>query len=199
MVCERQYLPGVGFHWEPVVDEAGRTTPNPDFKPRPPLLLFGPMAHQVGAFWQSIASEALVQRIASDCRAWGASWVIGDQREAYGLESLFARHGIRFISVAWTQPNKAAAVERIRRWLRDKQLVLPLPTDGAPAERLDRELRAFEERLLPSGVAAYSAPRSGHDDHVATLVTAAIADSLQLLPLSPTAPRPRRDLTGLVL
>lgn len=199
VVCERNFLPGVGFHWEPVLDDAGNTTPNPDFRPTPPLLLFGPMGHQVGAFWQSIASEALVQRIASDCKAWGASWVVGDQREAYGLESLFAHHGIRFLSVAWTQPNKAAAVERIRRWLRDDQLVLPLPTDGAPAERLNRELHAFEERLLPSGVAAYSAPRSGHDDHVATLVTAAIADSLDLLPLSPTAPRTRRNLTGLVL
>lgn len=189
VLSEPKYLPGHGYYWEPVVDEHGRTTPNPEYKPAPPLLLIGPVAHQVGAFWQSIASESLVQRIAADCRRWGASWVIGDQREAYGLESMFGRHGIRFVSVAWTQPNKAAAVERIRRWLRDDQLVLPLPASSEPAARLDRELRAFEERLLPSGVAAYAAPRSGHDDHVATLVTAAIADSLNMLPLSPTAPR----------
>ena len=49
-------------------------------------------------------------------------------------------------------------------------------------------------RLLPSGVATYAGARGHHDDHVATLLTAAIADSLNMLPHSPTAPRANPDV-----
>jgi hypothetical protein len=44
--------------------------------------------------------------------------------------------------------------------------------------------------LLPSGVATYGARNGEHDDHVASaLVTPAIADALNYLPLAPTAVR----------
>jgi hypothetical protein len=198
VLSERRYLPGVGDYWEPIVDEAGATTPNPDFKPTPPLLVVGPIEHQLGKFWQSLSSSDLVARISRDAKRWGASCVIGDQAQNYGLESLFAQHGIRFISVAWSQQNKQAAVVRLKRWLRDGQLCLPMPTDGPAAARLDAEARAYEERVLPSGALTYAAPGNGHDDHVAAaLMTPAIADSLNLLPHSPTAPRSRRDMTSI--
>jgi hypothetical protein len=144
-----------------------------------------------------------VAKIASDARAWGASWVIGDQASSYALESAFARHGVRFLGIPWTQPNKAAAVERIRRWLRDRQIILPLPSSSDAARRLDSELRRFQERLLPSGVATYGARNGEHDDHVASaLVTPAIADALGHLPLAPFGPRrfvPDYDAIGRAL
>jgi hypothetical protein len=198
LVSERRYLPGHGFYWEPLLDADGRPTPNPDFEPRPPLLVVGPIQHQLGTFWHSLPSTQLVARIANDAKAWGASTVIGDASNAYGLEGMFAVQGLRFITVPWTQPNKAAAVTRIKRWMRDGQLCLPMPSEGAAAERLDRELRAYEERLSPSGVAIYNGARGMHDDHVAACVMMpAIADALNLLPASPTAPRSRRDMTSI--
>lgn len=198
VLSERRYLPGHGYYFEPITNEAGETTPNPDFKPAPPLLVVGPLDHQLGKFWQSLASTQLVARIARDAKRWGAATVIGDASNGYGLEGMFQSHGLRFVTVPWTQPNKAAAVTRIRRWLRDGQLCLPMPTDSPAAERLDRELRAFEERLSPSGVAIYNGARGMHDDHVAAAVMMpAIADALNLLPHSPTAPRSRRDMTSI--
>lgn len=195
---ERCYLPQLGHYWEPVLDEQGHRTPNPNFEPRPPLLVVGPVQHQLGAFWHSLPSTQLVARIAKDAKTWGASTVIGDASNAYGLEGMFAALGLRFITVPWTQPNKAAAVVRIKRWMRDGQLCLPMPSDGPAAERLDRELRAYEERLSPSGVAIYNGARGMHDDHVAACVMMpAIADALNLLPASPTAPRSRRDMTSI--
>jgi hypothetical protein len=179
------------YEWVPLLDAKGERQPNPDYRPSPPLLLVGPIQSITGSFWQSVTSTQLVARIAADARAWGASWVIGDQASSYALEGQFAQHGIRFMGIPWTNPNKAAAVERIRRWLRDRQVILPLPSSSDAAKRLDSELRRFQERLLPSGVATYGARNGEHDDHVASaLVTPAIADSLNYLPLAPTAVRP---------
>jgi hypothetical protein len=178
------------YEWRPILSEKGERQPNPDYRPTPPLLLVGPIQSIVGSFWQSVSSDELVARIAADARSWGASWCIGDQASSYALESAFARQGVRFLGIPWTQPNKAAAVERIRRWLRDRQIILPLPSSSDAARRLDSELRRFQERLLPSGVATYSARNGEHDDHVASaLVTPAIADALGHLPLAPFGPR----------
>ncbi|HEX2875157.1 MAG TPA: hypothetical protein VHP33_28090 [Polyangiaceae bacterium] len=201
VLSERRYLPGFGHYWEPVTNDAGETTPNPEYKPTPPLLVVGPLQHQLGKFWQSLPSSDLVARMVRDAKSWGlppGGIFIGDQAQNYALEPLFAQHGYRFISVAWTQPNKVAAVLRIKRWLRDGQLCLPMPTEGPAAARLDVEARAYEERVLPSGALTYAAPGNGHDDHVAAaLMTPAIADSLNLLPHSPTAPRSRRDMNSI--
>lgn len=203
LVSERRYMPGFGgktgsWYWEPLTDEHGNTKPNPDFEPRPPLLVIGPVEHQLGTFWHSLPSTHLVARIAKDTKRWGAGVVIGDVSNGYGLEGMFAALGLRFVTVPWTQPNKAAAVVRVKRWMRDGQLCLPMPSESPAAERLDRELRAYEERLSPSGVPIYNGARGMHDDHVAACVMMpAIADSLNLLPASPTAPRSRRDMTSI--
>jgi hypothetical protein len=115
-----------------------------------------------------------------------ASCVIGDQRESYLVESEFARHGLRFVSIPWDNARKVAAVERIRRWLRERTLVLP---DQPEPPKLRAELLNFQERITPSGALTYAARGSGHDDRVALLVTAAMAEAEGLLPSSPFAPR----------
>lgn len=197
-VSERQYFPGVGYYFEPVVDEHGNPTPNPQFEPRPPMLVVGPLDHQTGRFWDSIPSSSLVARIARDAKRWGATTVIGDQAQNYSLESLFAQHGLKFLSVAWSSQNKQAAAARLNRLLRDKQVLLPMPSESAAAALLDAEARAYQERVLPSGALQYAAPANQHDDHVsAALMTPMIADALNLLPHSPTAPRSRRDMTSI--
>ena len=195
-----EFAPGVGCvpYEELILDRAGAPIPNPDYRgPTPALLVIDAIRSIEGAFWRSVPSSQLVARIAADCRAWGAPYVIGDQHSSYALEGMFKGQGVGFTSVAWTNPNKVAAVERIKRWFRDQQIILPEPTPGTPAARLLEELLAFEEKLLPSGTTTYGARRGGHDDHAATLITAAIADAEGLLPTSPTTPVVHRDFTNL--
>lgn len=183
---------------EPVRDADGRLVENPNYSgPPAPILIVGPVRSIVGKFWQSIRSADLVARIAADARAWGARAVIGDQRSDYALEPLFAGHGLRFGSLAWSAPSKVQAVTRLRSWLRDGQIILPKPSDGDAAARLSTELAAFQERLSPSGNVVYGGRSGVHDDHVATLLTAAMADAHAMVPASPTAPRVYRDLSNL--
>lgn len=183
---------------EPLLDADGERVPNPGYSgPPAPILIVGPIRSIVGRFWQSIRSADLVARIAADARAWGARFVIGDQRSDYALEPLFAAHGLRFVSVVWSNPSKVQAVTRLRSWLRDGSIILPQPGEGDAAARLSSELAAYQERLSPSGSVVYGGRSGVHDDHVATLLTAAMADARALLPASPTAPRVVRDFTNL--
>lgn len=175
---------------EPILDRSGAPVLNPSYiGPPAPILIVGPVRSITGKFWQSVRSADLVARIAADARAWGARFVVGDQRSDYALEPLFARHDLRFLSIAWTAQSKVQAVTRLRSWLRDGSIILPKPTDGDAAARLASELAAYQERLSPSGTVVYGGRSGVHDDHVATLLTAAMADARALLPASPTAPR----------
>lgn len=183
---------------EPVRDAHGRLVENPDYTgPPAPVLIVSPIRSIVGKFWQSIRSADLVARIAADARAWGARAVIGDQRSDYALEPLFAGQGLRFASLAWSAPSKLQAVTRLRSWLRDGQIILPKLSDGDAAARLTQELAAFQERLSPSGTVVFGGRTGVHDDHVAVLVTAAMADAHAMVPASPTAPRVYRDWSNL--
>lgn len=123
-----------------------------------------------GRFWEQVSAEELVDGIAHLAREVGITDVHGDQREAYALASLFERKGLRFTSHDWTATSKPRAVETVRRWLADGSLSLP------PHEQLRRELLEFEEKLTASGGFRYEARRSGRDDYVALLLTAALAD-----------------------
>jgi hypothetical protein len=172
-------------YWEPILDADGKQIPNPQFTGGQPLFVVSTINHVVGAFWQRLPSHELVGRIAADARAWGTSHVFGDQHSSYLLPDMFGGLGLGFSSIAWTNPLKVQAVGRLRRWLRDRQLILPPPTSSPAAERLYRELLAFRERLTPSGAVTFQAAGGQHDDHVAALLTLAMADALGTLPRSP--------------
>src|SRR5450432_913768 len=89
----------------------------------------------------------------------------------------------------WTGQSKPLAVETVRRWLREGTLWLPTAGKG---ESLKRELLQFEERLTPSGQFTFRGRGTMHDDYVALLLTAALADADPGLPLSPNhRPVPR--------
>jgi hypothetical protein len=79
----------------------------------------------------------------------------------------------------WTAQTKPAAVETVRKWLRDGTLALPVH------ERLRRELLLFEERITPTGQFSFSGK---HDDHVSLLVTCAMAAARGSLPRIPRFP-----------
>jgi len=62
-------------------------------------------------------------------------------------------------------------------------------------EQLKRELHAYSERVTPSGAITYGG-RGQHDDFVALIITAAMADSQNLLAGSPHAQFVYRHVGG---
>jgi hypothetical protein len=123
-----------------------------------------------GRFWKQISGDAIVDRLAALARQYGARAVHADQRESLMLKAAFTKRGLRYFVHDWTNPSKVEAVERVRRWLADGALALPRH------EKMRRELLAFTEKITPSGAFTFGPRGTGHDDFVALLITAAMAD-----------------------
>ena len=117
-----------------------------------------------------LGSAGIVERIAKVARKHGANVVHGDQREAFTLADAFRAQKLKFRSHDWTASSKPQAVEIARRWFRERTLALP------QHEPLRRELLSFEERIAPSGAFTFGARGNGHDDYVALILTAALAN-----------------------
>ena len=77
----------------------------------------------------------------------------------------------------------------LRRWLQSRSIAIE---PGPEAESLRRELLGFEERISPGGALTYGARRGGHDDRVALLLNAAMAEETFLLEGSPNGRNNRR-------
>lgn len=155
----------------PARDVDGNLVPHPDAdRPVQPLLVFDHVDGLGGRFWGGVSGEEIIARLVGVARANGVRLVAGDQRESLMIESAFRRHGVRFRPFDWTSQSKTQAVEVVRRWFADRTIVLP------EHAALRRELAMFEERIAPSGAITFGGRGSGHDDYVALLVTAALAD-----------------------
>ncbi|AKV04563.1 hypothetical protein AKJ09_11226 [Labilithrix luteola] len=190
-----------GWYLDFHTDSEGKLVPLKSHERFAPILRFDYVSGVEGSgFWRNVSAEKIVKQIAKECKESGAVRVVGDQREAYALTSLFAQQNITFTSIAWTSANKPEGVETVRRWMRDGQLWLPhergSPTsdETRPHQKLRRELLEFEEKITPSGQLTFGARGNRHDDYVALLITAALAEQNGLLSMSPTAPRVTRHI-----
>lgn len=144
----------------------------PGFQPKPATLrlrfehIDGITATQA----RQLGSEGIVARLAQVAKDFECDKrVHGDQREEFALRSEFRRHRLDLVVHNWTASSKPAAVETVRRWLRDGLLILP------EHETLRREMLQFEEKITSQGEYTFAARGSGHDDYVSLLVTAAMA------------------------
>lgn len=168
----------------PETDEYGAPLFSPAWQgERASSLVMSEITAFEGRFYPYLALDEIVARIAPPCAEQGIR-VYSDQRENYALEAAFNRHGVRFTSLAWTAPDKALAVDRLRRLLAEHRLILPID------EALRREMHAYSERVLPSGTITYAARAAAKDDRVALLITACMADAVGALEGSPVALRP---------
>jgi hypothetical protein len=196
-LSERRFVSGAN-KWVRVYlnDEKGNRIPDPDFKPegdRPVLRLEG-FGSFPGGFWGKLTGGQIADTIAGFCRARGIRRGFGDQREALMLTSSFSERGILYAPLAWTATSKPPAVERVRELLRDGSLSLE------SSDQLRKELLSFEEKVNPNGQITFSARRSGHDDLVALLITAAMAEAEGAFPASPVYPRRiERSVNGFVV
>lgn len=164
-------------------DERGNLIPNPRYSQGRASVYVTSLAAMEGRFALTTSADAVLDQVARTAHANGCRLVFGDQYGAYLLEAGFARRGLRYVALPWTNESKASAVSQLRRWFRERSIVLDVDDDQGAALR--RELLAFEERLLPSGLSSYGARRGGHDDRVALLLNLAIADAAGLLHGSP--------------
>lgn len=123
-----------------------------------------------GRFFEQVDANAVADRLATVARQHGAEVVHSDQRESFSLRGAINSRDLEFVEHPWTNAGKIAAVEKLRAWFRDDVIALPAH------EKLRRELATFEEKFTPTGALTYGARGSGHDDYVALLITAAMAD-----------------------
>jgi hypothetical protein len=149
------------------------------------------MVHEVdgveGAFFDQVPADEIVARLAVLCRRHGIDVVHSDSRDEYTLASLFSKARLRFIPHPYSTTSKPEGMAHLRRWFAEGKLALP------QHEKLRNELLNFEEKILPSGAIGFGARGSGHDDYVALLLTAAIADLDRGLPGSPTREANQRN------
>lgn len=186
----KQYSAFVGWSWEFVEDEHGRPVPLEEGERFASTLRFEWVREVTGR----VGAAQVVDQIVRD---GAGARVVGDQREQYSLGALFAQRGASFTPIAWTAPNKPAAVELVRRWMLDRQLWLPSEQVGVemrPHAKLRNELLTFEEKITQSGQLTYGARGRNHDDYVALLVTAALAEQNGLLSQSPAGRRVERSI-----
>ena len=138
---------------------------------------------------QGITSGDVVRSIAATARRFKTRKVFGDQFSQFALAESFARNGLAYLDIAWTNELKVQAVTHLRTWLRDRTLII---SPDAETEKLKIELLRFEERLAPSGYTTYAARRSGHDDRATLLLLAAAIDVTGAFSGSPSGIDKRR-------
>lgn len=124
-----------------------------------------------GTFWEQVGGDVIADKISSAFAPYDIEHVHSDQRERLMLESVLRARKLILVVHDWTSTSKQLAVETIRRWLRDGTLCLP------DRPKLRRELLLFEEKITATGALTFGARGSGHDDEVALLLTAAMAQA----------------------
>ncbi len=163
-------------------DEDGEPLVSKDYEPPKPVLAVYRMGAIEGDFRREMTADDVVARVSSVARAVGAVKIIGDQYQAYFLTGAFSQRRLHYVQQSWTNETKSRAVVTLRRWFADQTIAIEPNAEG---KRMRAELLSFQERIAPSGVMTYGARRGGHDDRVALLLNAAMAETEGLLRGSP--------------
>lgn len=141
-----------------------------------PFVLFENMGAFEAGIVRTLGGREVMRRIIEVGRRASVRMFVSDQRDRLTVEDACRAAQVQFRIFDWTSGEnapgaKAPAVEHVRRWLQERRIALP------PHKVLKRELRAFEERISArSGEFTFGVRGNGHDDFVALLITAAMAD-----------------------
>lgn len=129
------------------------------------------VVHEIMAFdTRQVAFDDVIAHLSGLAHRVGVRRVYGDQFGAYAAEASFRHNGLRFEVLPWTAPSKVEAVNHFRRMLNDETIVLPVD------DELRKEFGTYQERLNQSGTFSYGAKSGRHDDRVAVVLTACMAD-----------------------
>ena len=110
-----------------------------------------------------VSHAAILDEVAATAKSMEAP-VLLDQWASEPIAQGLEARGCRVIRRAWTNESKAEAVAVLRQLLHASKLSIPRHA------ALVGELVSYEQRLLPSGKARYSAPPGAHDDHATALL-----------------------------
>lgn len=127
-----------------------------------------------GAELHAVSMSDVVAEISARATAIRAHTVFGDQREEAALSALFAQHGVRLVSYAWSETSKDTAMQLLRRLLRERRVHLP------DHPKLRTELTSMKARLLPSGRTRYESNGLDYASALVTLMHAIVANDLAL-------------------
>ena len=123
-----------------------------------------------GAALKSVSMETVVRTIAERARAWRTDAIFGDQREEAALRALFAQHDVALQSFAWSESSKDAAMQWLRRAMREGGIIIE-----HPHATLKRELLGMKARLMPSGRIKYETNGLDFASCLVTLAHACVA------------------------
>lgn len=119
---------------------------------------------------RNVSMKDVVERVARRAAAWGVQNIFGDQREEASLQSMFAEHDVTLTVYPWTEPSKEDAMQRLRRLMRERLVVLPNHAG------LRREVGDIKAHLLPSGRTKYALNGLDYASALVTLVHAIVAN-----------------------
>jgi hypothetical protein len=184
-LTEKVFDPARGIEIERRVFRDGQPVRNVDWGDHEPTFVLSDVAHFDGTM--RVSPSRVVFELAQFAHSHGVTHAVSDQYGAFLLEGEFARHGIRYAPVKYTNPSKTEAME----WLFDKAKTNRLRIEQHAEMR--KELLEFREKILPSGAITYQGLR--HDDFVSLLMTAAMADLDGFFMGSPTQAPARRGVS----
>ncbi len=155
-------------------DFNGHPIPRADWEAPTQKLAFGNFT-VIDASFRSregiITADDIAKQIADLGHRIGAHRAFSDNFEAFGFESLLARHHIKLEAFSWAGAAKPKAIARLRRMLSEKAISFDRN------ETLRRQLLAFEEVVTANGIRfAGKDPTGGHFDLVSAVLTGIMAE-----------------------
>ncbi len=131
----------------------------------------------VAGFWGERSGGEIIAMLAQMCLEHGARTVFSDQRERLLMADNLPDHGLQFCERTWTNSQKQQAAIRLRRLMSDRLLWCP-----EHDSKLLKQGLLYQERLTSSGLVTFGAKGNMHDDRVALLMTAMMADMERWIP-----------------
>lgn len=123
-----------------------------------------------GGFWGQINGEELMRPIGEMFRRWGVRHCYADKFERGLASNELRKFGVMFTDLAWTNEMKHDAVLRLKRLMSDGQLML------CACDRLNAELKTYQQKPLAGGLFRYAAKGKHHDDAVALCINLAVLE-----------------------
>jgi Terminase large subunit, T4likevirus-type, N-terminal len=135
-----------------------------------------------------VSMEAATAFVAEGAVKLGARTICSDLRERWSFASAFARAGLEFVPMKWTNSSKGDGVALLKRRLVDRTIYVEA---GGLAQRLKDQLLLFTEHVQSSGTTTYRGRGSTHDDLVCALLTLCMFDAHHGIAGGPTPSKAR--------
>lgn len=141
---------------------------------------------EVGEVPNASDTRASVDWLVNKGKLHGCTQVASDQYDASGLAVLFSEKGLSYFQNTWSAKSKKTAVDRMDRFLRDRDIALP------DHDMMRRHMAEYSEKISRSGGDPTYSGRGAHDDYAAVLLTLIMLELAKRIPMatSPSTVQP---------